>query len=126
LDHVLGRGCDLIIMSWRRDQDPTRRFDRGAQFFGARHAITFVRVAKRQVHFADVDPRAIHSLLLQVRKRNAPQAPAVALGITACADNEIFRHSLARSLASTTRLPIGGRTTAPSADATARRGGRTT
>ena len=92
LDHVLGGGCDIIIIYGRSDQDPVRRLDRGAQFFGDRHAITFVRVAERQVHFADVDPGAIRFLLLQVRERYAPHAPAVAAGVTARADNEIFWH----------------------------------
>jgi hypothetical protein len=76
--------------------------------FGQHALLTFAPIAERQVHFVDVDPGAIHSLLLQVRKRHAPQAPAVTLGITTRADNKIFWHSVARTrtLASTTRLPM--------------------
>src|SRR2546430_2256908 len=63
LDHVLGRGGDIVIVNRRGNKDAVSVFNRRAQFLRTGHTITFVRVAEREVHFADVDPIAIHFLL---------------------------------------------------------------
>ena len=54
--------------------------------------ITFVSVAERQIHFADVDPVAIGFLFLQMRERGASHPPTVAIGIAAGADDKVLWH----------------------------------
>jgi hypothetical protein len=66
--------------------------NRRPQLSGIGHPITFVRVAERQLHFTDVDPITCHLSLLQMRKRNAPHPAAVAVGITARADDKMLWH----------------------------------
>ena len=68
-------------------------FNRRAQFLRTGHTITFVRVAEREVHFADVDPIAIHFLLLQMRKRDASHAATVTVGIAAGANDKMLGHT---------------------------------
>jgi len=92
LDHVLGRGGDVIIVNWRSNENAVSAFDGRAQIFRTGHIITFVCIAQRQVHFADVDPVAIDFLFLQMRERSAPHPPAVAVGIAAGANDKVLWH----------------------------------
>src|ERR1700757_5519245 len=66
LDHILGRRGNIVIIDWRSDEYSIGAFDRTAESLRAWHAITFVRVAERQIHFADVDPIAIDLLSFQI------------------------------------------------------------
>src|SRR3954470_17560087 len=47
LDHVLGRGGDVVIVNWSRDEDSVSRMDRLVQFLRSGYAIAGVGVAER-------------------------------------------------------------------------------
>ena len=92
LDHVLSCSRNIVIVNRRGNEDPICVFNSRAQFSRTRHTITLVGIAEWEVHFADVDPIAINFLLLQMRKSDASHPAAVAVGITASADDKMLGH----------------------------------
>ena len=91
-NHVLRRGGDIVIVNRRGNEDSVSSFNRAGQFFRARHPVTFVRVAKRKIHFANVDPLAIGFLFLQMRERGSPHPAAITVGIATGADYKMLVH----------------------------------
>ena len=92
LDHVFRGRRHVVIINRRRNHDPVRGFDRLVEFLRRGIQITFVRIAQRQLHLADVDPIAIHFALLQMLVGRASHPAAVAVGISTGADNKVLRH----------------------------------
>src|SRR4029077_3151389 len=92
LDHVLGRRGNIVIIDRRSDEYSMGGFNIGTEFLRTWHAVTFVRVAERQIPLADVDPITIDFLLLQVRKRFLTHAAAVAVRVAAGADHKMLWH----------------------------------
>ena len=57
-----------------------------------------IRVAQGQAQFANVEPVTFHPGFLEMIEGDPAHPPAVAIGITACADDKVFGHVILLSI----------------------------